>query len=96
MSATLTGTIKNVIRDRGYGFISLAGGEAVFFHMTALTDRSLFADLEPGDEVIFEMDAASVKGPRAKWVTVTSGPISPAVPGSPPEPKDWERRVSAV
>jgi CspA family cold shock protein len=52
-----TGKIKTLVKDRGFGFISVEGGGAeVFFHSTSLsagefdglqTDQTLEFDVEP-------------------------------------------------
>ena len=62
-----SGTVKKVISDRGFGFITAEDGKDYFFHRDGL-DRSLdFDRLVGGENVTFEVEA-SPKGPRAKSV----------------------------
>lgn len=63
----LEGSIKKVISEKGYGFITTPRGD-VFFHCSALKDIN-FADVKVGDKVTFEEDQGP-KGPRAKDVRV--------------------------
>jgi CspA family cold shock protein len=59
-----TGTIKKVVSDRGFGFITAEDGKDYFFHRDGL-DRSLdFDRLMGGEKVEFEVEQ-SPKGPRA-------------------------------
>ena len=57
------GTIKKLIRDRGFGFISDTDGREVFFHQSGLIETK-FDALQEGQEVEFEVES-SPKGPRA-------------------------------
>ena len=59
----MQGTIKRVIRDRGFGFIRSAEGQEVFFHRSGLQGLN-FDDLKEGDNVDFEVERGD-KGPRA-------------------------------
>lgn len=59
----MQGTIKRVIRDRGFGFIRSSEGQEVFFHRSGLQDLN-FDSLKEGDTVEFEMERGE-KGPRA-------------------------------
>ncbi|MFH1578430.1 MAG: cold shock domain-containing protein [Candidatus Omnitrophota bacterium] len=61
------GTIKKVIRDKGFGFISDTDGSEVFFHQTGVLDNK-FESLTEGQEVSFDVES-SQKGPRAIKVT---------------------------
>ena len=62
-----TGTIKKVVADRGFGFISAEDAKEYFFHRDGL-DASLDFDLLIGGErVEFDVEA-SPKGPRATKV----------------------------
>ena len=57
------GTIRRLMRDRGYGFIATEDGKDIFFHRTAL--RGLrFDSLKEGQSVEFEVETGP-KGPRA-------------------------------
>lgn len=59
----MEGTIKRLIRDRGFGFIRSEDGQEVFFHRSALEGLD-FDGLREGEKVSFEMERGS-KGPRA-------------------------------
>ena len=59
----MQGTIKKVVRDRGFGFIEASDGRQVFFHRSSL-QRLNFDDLSEGDAVEFDVEQ-SEKGPRA-------------------------------
>ena len=59
----MQGTIKRVIRDRGFGFIRSAEGQEVFFHRSGLQNLN-FDSLKEGDTVEFELERGE-KGPRA-------------------------------
>jgi len=51
------GTIKNLIKDRGFGFIQVEGGsEEVFFHSTSVASGD-FDSLNVGQTVEFDMEA---------------------------------------
>lgn len=66
-SNSMTGKIKRLASDKGFGFITPDGSDKdVFFHNTALVGVS-FNDLREGDAVTFETED-SEKGPRAKDV----------------------------
>lgn len=57
------GTIRRLMRDRGYGFITGEDEKDIFFHRTAL--RGLRFDLlREGQSVEFEVEESS-RGPRA-------------------------------
>jgi len=60
----MEGTIKNLVADKGFGFITVDGEEKdLFFHTNELKGVS-FEDLKIGDKVSFEK-ADSPKGPNA-------------------------------
>lgn len=60
----MTGTIKKLVSDKGFGFISQPGQEKdLFFHSKALVGVQ-FNDLNEGDEVSFEVED-SPKGKNA-------------------------------
>lgn len=65
----MQGTIKRIIRDRGFGFIKSADGQEVFFHRSGLQNLN-FDGLKEGEAVEFEVERGE-KGPRA--VNVRSG-----------------------
>jgi len=62
-----TGTIKKVIADRGFGFITAEDGKDYFFHRDGLTASLDFDRLAGGEKVTFDVEQ-SPKGARAKNV----------------------------
>lgn len=64
-----TGTIKKLVSDRGFGFISDTDGREVFFHQSGLVDIK-FDSLSEGQAVEFEVEK-SPKGPRAINIRLT-------------------------
>jgi cold shock protein len=68
--AALSGTIKRLVTDKGFGFILASDGNEYFFHSSACTDRS-FDELREGQAVTFERGQGP-KGPRAESVRVVS------------------------
>jgi CspA family cold shock protein len=67
----MQGTIKRVIRDRGFGFIRSTDGQEVFFHRDGLQQMD-FVSLKEGSTVEFEVEQ-SEKGPRATNVRQSAG-----------------------
>lgn len=62
------GTIKKLVSDRGFGFISREGSDKdLFFHSKELQGAT-FEELREGDKVQFEV-AESPKGPNATNVS---------------------------
>jgi CspA family cold shock protein len=57
------GTIKRIIRDRGFGFIRTAEGQEVFFHRSSLQGLD-FDVLKEGTSVECDVERGD-KGPRA-------------------------------
>ena len=57
------GTIKRIVRDRGFGFLRDEGGQDWFFHRSGVADGE-FDKLAEGQRVTFE-EEPSPKGPRA-------------------------------
>jgi cold shock protein len=66
----MQGTVKRVIRDRGFGFIRSAEGREIFFHRSSLQGLN-FDTLKEGDPVEFEVEDGP-KGPRAVAVKSSS------------------------
>ena len=62
-----TGTIKKVVADRGFGFITADDAKEYFFHRNSLDSSLDFDRLNGGEKVEFEIEQ-SPKGPRAKRV----------------------------
>jgi len=58
-----TGTIKRLVRERGFGFILGQDGTELFFHRSALQGEG-FDTLTEGQAVEFEVERGA-KGPRA-------------------------------
>ncbi len=59
------GTIKKIVREKGFGFIVPDdGSEDVFFHRSRLAPKVVFEDLREGDEVEFQVTKGE-KGPQA-------------------------------
>ena len=62
-----TGTIKKVVSDRGFGFITAEDGKDYFFHRDGLTTSIDFDRLNGGEKVTFDVESGP-KGDRAKNV----------------------------
>ncbi len=62
-----TGTIKKVVADRGFGFITADDAKEYFFHRNSLDSSLDFDRLVGGEKVEFEIEQ-SPKGPRANRV----------------------------
>jgi CspA family cold shock protein len=61
----MTGTIKKIIRQKGFGFITPDdGSEDVFFHRGSLAPRTQIEDFNEGDTVQFQTRKGD-KGPVA-------------------------------
>ena len=67
---TVTGTIRTLRVDKGFGFIKDDKGQEYFFHQSAIQGEGI-ADLREGDSVEFEVGEGP-KGPRAENVRRTS------------------------
>lgn len=62
------GTIKKIVRDKGFGFIVPDdGSDDVFFHRSRLAPKVVFEDLREGDSVEFQVRPGD-KGPQANMV----------------------------
>ena len=59
----MQGTIRKVVRDRGFGFIHTDDGREIFFHCSSL-QRLDFDTLMEGEKVEFDVERGE-KGPRA-------------------------------
>ena len=60
----MTGSIKKLVSDKGFGFIKRDGQEKdLFFHSNELVNTT-FNEIREGDKVTFEV-ADSPKGPNA-------------------------------
>jgi len=56
------GTIKKIVADKGFGFISGEKGD-IFFHLSSVQGKR-FEELSEGESVEYETEI-SQKGPRA-------------------------------
>jgi len=64
------GTIKKIVKDKGFGFIVPDdGSDDVFFHRSRLAPKVEFDDLREGDEVEFQVTKGE-KGPQANGLKV--------------------------
>jgi len=66
----ISGTIKRLVRDKGFGFIEADGDnrDDIFFHQSALP-RGEFDRLQEGQRVEFVMGKGP-KGPRADTINL--------------------------
>ena len=64
----MSGIVKRIRHEKGFGFILGSDGKEYFFHMTALKNIR-FEQLEVGSEVEFE-DVMADKGLRAEEIFV--------------------------
>ncbi len=61
----MTGTVKKVMRQKGFGFITPDdGSDDVFFHRGSMAPRVQFEDVNEGDSVQFQSRKGD-KGPVA-------------------------------
>jgi CspA family cold shock protein len=66
----VTGHIRTIRVDKGFGFIKDTSGKDYFFHQSAIYGEGI-ADLREGDTVEFDVGEGP-KGPRAENVRRTS------------------------
>ncbi len=59
----MTGTIKKLIKDKYFGFISVEGKNDLFFHSNSLVGVQ-FDELNEGDSVSYD-EESTPKGPSA-------------------------------
>ena len=62
--ASMNGTIKRLVSDKGFGFILAADGVEYFFHNSAC-QQFAFDDLREGQAVTFDLGRGP-KGPRGE------------------------------
>jgi CspA family cold shock protein len=67
VAAMPKGTIRKVVADRGFGFITADDGKEYFFHQSAVDASLKFDRLRGGEAVSFDIEH-SQKGPRANRV----------------------------
>ena len=63
----MTGTVKKVVTERGFGFIAAEDGEEYFFHRTGMDSSLTFENMSIGERVSFDVERSD-KGPRAAHV----------------------------
>jgi len=63
-----SGTIKRVVRDKGFGFIADDDQQQEYFFHSSACRGTRFEELREGQRVTFEV-GQSAKGPRAENVT---------------------------
>jgi CspA family cold shock protein len=67
---TMTGTIKTLVVDKGYGFIRADGkGPDVFFHLSVLQDAR-FEEIEIDMKVRYEQGVGRNGKPRAEKIWI--------------------------
>jgi CspA family cold shock protein len=64
----MTGTIKTIRAEKGFGFVADTQGHEYFFHRSAVQSAA-FEELREGDAVEFDTGQGP-KGPRAESVRV--------------------------
>ncbi|RPH38224.1 cold shock domain-containing protein [bacterium] len=60
----MTGTVKFFNSSKGYGFITVEGGEDIFFHQSNVKETGFRDTLKQGDLVTFDIKT-ELKGKRA-------------------------------
>jgi CspA family cold shock protein len=64
--ASMNGTIKRIVGDKGFGFILAGDGKEYFFHQSACMQTS-FDQMQEGQAVTFDLGQGP-KGPRGENV----------------------------
>lgn len=65
----MTGTIKKLLTDKGFGFITAEGlGQDLFFHNNSLVGVT-FDELKEGDSLSFEVETVMKNGEEKKNAT---------------------------
>jgi CspA family cold shock protein len=64
--ATVNGSVKRLVLDKGFGFVAAADGNEYFFHQSSCAD---FESMREGQAVTFQTGQGP-KGPRAENVRV--------------------------
>jgi len=63
-----SGTVKKVVADRGFGFITGEDGKDYFFHRDGVSASVDFDRLVGGEQVTFDIES-NPRGPRAANVS---------------------------
>jgi CspA family cold shock protein len=66
--ATLNGTIKRLVSDKGFGFVQAEDGTEYFFHQSACANVR-FDELREGQALTFQQGQGP-KGPRAENIRI--------------------------
>jgi len=64
------GSIKKIVADRGFGFITGEDGKDYFFHRDGLSESIDFDRLVGGEAVTFDVES-NPRGPRASNIKAT-------------------------
>jgi cold shock protein len=64
----LTGSVKKIVNERGFGFIAADDGQEYFFHRSSVDSSLEFDRLGGGERVTFDIERSD-KGPRACQVS---------------------------
>ncbi len=67
--ASINGTIKRLVSDKGFGFILAGDGFEYFFHSSGCP-QTAFDDLREGQAVTFDIGQGA-KGPRGENVRLS-------------------------
>jgi cold shock CspA family protein len=68
----MTGVIKRLVKNKGFGFIRAASGTDYFFHRSGLDRRLDFEALNEGAHVTFDESDSGGRGPRATNVDLAA------------------------
>ena len=68
MAAPVSGTIKRIVSDKGFGFIERQGGPDIFVHFSAIQSAG-FRTLKEGQKVEFNVEQGP-KGPQAANIKI--------------------------
>jgi CspA family cold shock protein len=71
-----TGTIRRLVKERGFGFIKSNGGHELFFHQSQLRN-SAFDLLKEGQNIVFKVGLAT-KGFEAMDIQLLDDSSKPA------------------
>lgn len=63
----MTGKVKKLVRDKGFGFIRADNGSEYFFHFSGCESKDTFDSMNENDQVSFE-PIKGMKGERAENV----------------------------